>query len=106
MDKHNMLQCSIKHPVTTPLKIGILLTMCVIAVQDINATCFQALVCLSNRLAILLLPPVVAIFSEVAQRFPVEQKHGAAAWSHWRYRIELETILGIVAQNLTYLQRP
>ncbi len=101
-----MLQCRIKHPVTSPLETRIVLTMCIVAVQHINATCFQALVRLSNRLAILLLAPIVSVFPEVAQRLPVEQEHGATARLHWRHWIQLEPVLAVVAQNLAHLQRP
>ena len=101
-----MLQCRIKQPIAPPLEAWVLFTERIVTMQYIHAADLQALVCLSQGLPVLLLPPVVTIFTEISQRLPIEQKHGPTNGTDWGNGVELEPILGEILQDLAYLKRP
>lgn len=98
-----MLEHGVEHPVAPPLEAGIVLPVRIVAMQHVHAAGLEALVSLPHGFPVLLLAPVVTVLSEVAQRFPVEKEHGAAAGPHGRHRVEPESIGGVVLQNLANL---
>jgi hypothetical protein len=67
----------VQKPVTPSLELGVLRGVRVVAVQKLHVPDLELFVRLTDRLAVLLLLPVVPVLAEKTNRLAVEQEQGS-----------------------------
>jgi hypothetical protein len=103
MNKDEILEIFPETPVGTTLEVVVLVCMGIVTVEGLCVADFELLVCFSDRSAVVLESPVVAVLAEIAACLSGKEEEGAARWTVGEVCVVGDAHGGKVVEQAEYL---